>query len=268
MNILHCIIPVSFIAPMLNARFVIIFAFSSLILTLQFSQLNAANLIQQISFEDRLSIEDIKSKSGKRIKVIVKLKNISLVNRKDKTWFRVFGLPNNLKFSQGSKINDVWFIATNTISDLYILSPSNYRGKFTLNFFLMSGNSSVSSILGKKTVSVEIEAREKVQSNLTTSGIPKDLGKPKEKIIPLTEEEETVLLARGEELIKSGVYPPARLIFRDLAKRGSAKAAFALAETYDPNVLKKSFISGVKPNINEAKKWYEKAKQLQKRATH
>jgi TPR repeat protein len=55
----------------------------------------------------------------------------------------------------------------------------------------------------------------------------------------------------------------ARMIYQRLAKEGEASAALALAETYDPPVLRKSNVTGgVTSDIGLAQSWYEKAKAL------
>jgi NitT/TauT family transport system substrate-binding protein len=55
----------------------------------------------------------------------------------------------------------------------------------------------------------------------------------------------------------------ARLMYQRLAKEGEGAAALALAETYDPSVLRKANITGgVTSDVALAQSWYEKAKAL------
>ena len=65
---------------------------------------------------------------------------------------------------------------------------------------------------------------------------------------------------RGEEFIAVGDFVSARLMFQRAAEKGSAKAAFMLAETYDPAALDTIRAMGVAPDIAKARLWYEKAK--------
>ena len=67
---------------------------------------------------------------------------------------------------------------------------------------------------------------------------------------------------RGEEFAAAGDFVSARLMFQRAAETGNAKAAFLLAETYDPAVLDTIRARGVAPNIAKARLWYEKAKNL------
>ena len=65
---------------------------------------------------------------------------------------------------------------------------------------------------------------------------------------------------RGEEFAAAGDFVSARLMFQRAAETGNAKAAFLLAETYDPAVLDTIRARGGAPNIAKAQLWYEKAK--------
>ena len=71
------------------------------------------------------------------------------------------------------------------------------------------------------------------------------------------------LLKSGAELMANADVAAARLMFQHAAEAGSAEAAFALAETYDPLVFKKSGRRGaVTLDITLAQSWYEKARSL------
>jgi TPR repeat protein len=72
----------------------------------------------------------------------------------------------------------------------------------------------------------------------------------------------TFLKKRGAEFMANQDVSAARMMFQRAAEAGDAAAAFALAETYDPSVLKKLGATGIKPDIALAHKWYEKAEAL------
>jgi hypothetical protein len=69
-------------------------------------------------------------------------------------------------------------------------------------------------------------------------------------------------IRRGIALIASGDLAAARLVLRRPAEAGDAHAAMALAETYDPAILKKLDVHGVVPDVAIARGWYEKAKKF------
>ena len=78
----------------------------------------------------------------------------------------------------------------------------------------------------------------------------------------LDREEIAHLLKRGEELVAAGQLGPARLVLRRAAEAGDSDAAFALAMTYDPILLRARVVIGVAPDDAMARAWYEKAKEL------
>jgi hypothetical protein len=70
------------------------------------------------------------------------------------------------------------------------------------------------------------------------------------------------MLRRADDLIKSGDLSSARLLLRRVAEAGDARAAFTLAGTFDPNVLKSLGLQDGTPDIALARLWYERAAQL------
>jgi hypothetical protein len=70
------------------------------------------------------------------------------------------------------------------------------------------------------------------------------------------------MLRRADDLIKSGDFSSARLLLRRVAEAGDAHAAFTLAGTFDPNVLRALGMQGGAPDIALARLWYERAAQL------
>jgi hypothetical protein len=75
-------------------------------------------------------------------------------------------------------------------------------------------------------------------------------------------EEVLALVKRGEQIAASGDIAAARLILRRAADAHNARAALALAATYDPIVLEKIGVFGVTPDIAAARSWYEKAREF------
>jgi hypothetical protein len=67
------------------------------------------------------------------------------------------------------------------------------------------------------------------------------------------------LVARGEAYLAQGDIAAARLILGRAAEARDPRAAFALAATYDPTVLKQLHVVGFKPDVAQARAWYEKA---------
>jgi hypothetical protein len=72
----------------------------------------------------------------------------------------------------------------------------------------------------------------------------------------------TALMERGRELLKNGDVALAQLAFRRLADAGSADAALALANTYDPRYLAKHNLIELIGDETKAQIWYRRASQL------
>lgn len=67
---------------------------------------------------------------------------------------------------------------------------------------------------------------------------------------------------RGEALLRVGDISGARRFFQRAAEGGSAAAALAMAETFDPRVLARSAVVGMQPDRAAALLWYRRAADL------
>ena len=54
----------------------------------------------------------------------------------------------------------------------------------------------------------------------------------------------------------------ARQFFLRAAQLGLARGALLLAASYDPRELARWGAQGIQPNLTEARKWYERAREL------
>jgi hypothetical protein len=82
------------------------------------------------------------------------------------------------------------------------------------------------------------------------------------KIRALDPEEIATLYRRSEELISQGDIAGGRLLLTRAAEGGDARSALALGATYDPAVLGKLGVLGVKPSPERARAWYAKAAEF------
>ncbi|HKX11314.1 MAG TPA: hypothetical protein VJN67_24145 [Stellaceae bacterium] len=67
------------------------------------------------------------------------------------------------------------------------------------------------------------------------------------------------LLARGDDLLATGDVAAARLFYQRAAELGSASAATAVGQTYDPGVLQLLRVRGARGDTQMAAEWYRKA---------
>jgi TPR repeat protein len=76
-------------------------------------------------------------------------------------------------------------------------------------------------------------------------------------------DEIALMMKSGADLMANGDISAARLMYQRAAEAGDATAAVALAETYDPLVLRRvNPKGGITPDVALAHTWYEKAKDL------
>ena len=71
-------------------------------------------------------------------------------------------------------------------------------------------------------------------------------------------------LKLGAELMRAGDVASARTMFERVAETGDPAGAFALAETYDPAVLRQVPLhgGGITADTAQARRWYEKARDM------
>jgi hypothetical protein len=70
------------------------------------------------------------------------------------------------------------------------------------------------------------------------------------------------LVVQGNQYFAEGKVAGARLFFRQAADIGLALGAIRLAATYDPAELSRFQVLGITPDLAEARKWYERAREL------
>jgi TPR repeat protein len=71
--------------------------------------------------------------------------------------------------------------------------------------------------------------------------------------------EEAKLIARAESLIKQFDFANARLFLANAWEKGSARAAFMMAETYDWQILRSLQAYGVRGDAQKAREFYQLA---------
>ena len=75
-------------------------------------------------------------------------------------------------------------------------------------------------------------------------------------------DEIAALVKRGKDFVTNGDLVSARLLLQRAAEAGSAEAALALGETFDPLVFQRLHVIGIEPDAASAQKWYQRAAEL------
>ena len=70
------------------------------------------------------------------------------------------------------------------------------------------------------------------------------------------------LIERGDALLQAGDFASSRLFYLQAVRTGSARAATAVARTYDPLVLDRLGVIGGRGDADKAAEWYRKAVEL------
>lgn len=80
---------------------------------------------------------------------------------------------------------------------------------------------------------------------------------------PARNEATEPLVTRAKGLIDAGDIASARQLLEYAARRGNASAMMALAQSYDPGFLLKMNIHGIRPDVDKAMAWYQRAAEAQ-----
>ena len=83
---------------------------------------------------------------------------------------------------------------------------------------------------------------------------------PAAKVRQIDPTEVSALLKRAETLMSNGDLPAARLLLQRLSEAHNARAAYDLATTYDPTVIEALGAVTAAPDLAQARKWYERAR--------
>jgi hypothetical protein len=82
------------------------------------------------------------------------------------------------------------------------------------------------------------------------------------RLTPAERDAAMKLVERGDESVQGGNVSVARQFYQRAADRGLAEGALALGATYDPTELARMNAIGVQPDLELARKWYERAREL------
>jgi hypothetical protein len=155
----------------------------------------------------------------------------------------VDGIPESSTFSAGRPYGETgWSFRPDEIADNLRLIPSE-AGSSDLHIQLLTADGvSIAS------ASTHVDVTADHKSTLVSR--PEESGRIDE------------LLAHGHKMVEVGYLAGARAYFRRAAEAGSADAALALGETYDQNFINSIGAHGIKPDLAQARTWYEQARDL------
>lgn len=88
------------------------------------------------------------------------------------------------------------------------------------------------------------------------------LAQPQAPQLQISVADETALFDKAQTILNNGDIASARLLLEHLSGKGSVKATFALAQTFDPEFFSKMNVIGLRPDPAKAKQWYAKASAM------
>ncbi|WP_201859271.1 hypothetical protein [Microvirga soli] len=125
---------------------------------------------------------------------------------------------------------------------------------------LPAAQDATSSLPVKVPAPVVVAALPNSMSPLPMTSVPPISGETSVKAEPAKTDDR--LVSRAEELLHKGDVSGARLVLERALANGHARAAFLLAETFDPNVLSKLGTMGLKGDAAKAREFYTQAQAL------
>jgi hypothetical protein len=183
------------------------------------------------------------------------------------------GLPPGVTLSPGGNFGDFWAVNAGVIKDLTLTAPKDFSGSFKI---WITRSRSQSATAHSDSINVTINRPAGAPAAATAAPLVAPATMPTAAAAPTFPEarepaparskgppaNEQMLMTRANESFKKGDVSGARVIYEYLAMQGSAVAAMAMGESYDPQVLSKLVVKGLDPDAKKARQWYEKAEQL------
>jgi hypothetical protein len=233
---------------------------------LQLVQLKAEG---HVAAQSAFNIAAIKGIAGQEIAVRVNLPQIRepATPNARQPFILVRNLPAGVRLTTGMANGRIWILPLKDLNRLHLIAQPGVVGSFALEFTLIGiGNEK----LAQQSVALDLLSPNIADRVQTTGALAATEARPSEqrsqrsppRTQGLTSEEERVLLARGRELVQQGGISAARIIFEELAQKGSAQGALALARSYDPAYIPDPRMSAVAADANKALMWYRRAEEL------
>jgi hypothetical protein len=184
----------------------------------------------------------IQAKAGEDVPFNIAIHSVEMLPARSIVAIRA--IPPDATFSQGRRYgSSEWTLTPDEIGDLRLHLPKSLTSGTNMRLELMGADGTI------------------LASATTRLDIAQD---PRAAIILRSDESDRVddLIKHGQKMVEVGYLAGARAYFKRAVEAGSGEAAVLLGATYDPAFLEKMGAQGIKPDLKEARSWYERAKQL------
>lgn len=173
------------------------------------------------------------------------------------SFIRIRGLPPIVALTEGHAIAaGSWAVPLRALPGLNIVLPAGLDSRTEVAINLVSVDGTV--LAAAKTTLVV--AAPKPASSGAQPSVSLGLAAP-----PLSapdRERALALHTKGMELATRGNIYAARKFFERAGEIGLAQSAVAAAATYDPDELSRLNVVGLQPDVEAARRWYERARAL------
>jgi hypothetical protein len=188
------------------------------------------------------SPDSVVSEAGKEAAFAISLD--SAENLPPRSIITIRGLPEGTSFSAGRPYGETeWSLRPDELGGLRLKLPANASGRRALSVNVVAADGRM------------------IASSSTRLDIAPD---PKAALILRPQDTARIdeLMAHGRKMVDVGYFPGARAYFQRAAEAGSAEAAFSVGLSYDPSFIAEMGAQGIKPDVKQARIWYERAKAL------
>lgn len=176
------------------------------------------------------------------------------------SYIRLRGLPPAVSLSEGYAIaSGLWAVPLASLANLRIVVPVGVEGSADVTVSLIAIDDAT---IAEAKLALTIRSGPSAGPVMPAPGPQARPQAPRAAMSPEAREQALKLVQRGEQELLNGNIAQARGFFMRAADAGLAHGAIMLGSTYDPGELARLKVQGVQPNAAEARKWYEKARDL------
>jgi TPR repeat protein len=217
--------------------------------------------LAQTSGADTLQIavaSSISAQSASQVALQIRLAPANALPKN--SFVRVRGLPPAVSLSGGyATAPGAWAVPLYALASLQMIVPAGVAGRAELSISLVGEDGTL--LADAKSVLVVEQSVQAAPRESKADVLPP--ARPQGPMLsPADRETAERLVARGERELEQGQVAVARQFLLRAAQAGLARGALLLAATYDPRELARWRVQGVQPNLDEARKWYERAREL------
>jgi hypothetical protein len=190
------------------------------------------------------------------------------------SFVRLRGLPASVSLTEGHLIAPgSWAVPLFALASLKAIVPAGVSGRSDILIQLVGvdgttlAESRTALVVGPTIAAPAEKAPEPPFKRANPVPLPPPAAKLERGPLPqeLTPEARAraeKLVANGERHFEQGNVGAARMFFQRAAEAGLAAGAIKMAATFDPTELARLDVVGVAPDRAEARRWYERAREL------